>query len=82
MATYRINKLEGYECVLETTVYPEYTQVVFVTTMETPQNHAEVKKQFQMFLAPEDLHRLITALTMTQYDWHQHNTQGNTHERS
>lgn len=76
MATYRILKLEGYECVLETTTYPDYIHVVFSTTLQIPHNPPEARKQFEMFLEPSDLHRLINALTMSQYDWHQHNTQG------
>lgn len=71
--TYKISKSEGYECLLEAAYYPDYVHVTFSTFIEVPNVLLEPRKQFEMFLEPEELQSLLTALTITQYDWHQHN---------
>lgn len=73
---YTLSKIQGYECVLEATAFPDYIHAVFSTVVEVPDQKPEPRKQFEMFLPPGDLQRLITALQVTQYDWHQqHNTE-------
>lgn len=71
---YRIVKKSGYECILEVTPLDDYIHVTFSTSIEVPDRKPEPRRQFEMFMEPQELHRLITALTMAQYDWHQHNT--------
>lgn len=76
MQQYRIVKKPGYECVLKVENYHTYIHVTFWTqdVAHGPES-PKARKQFEMFMEPTELHRLITALQMSQYDWHQHNTQ-------
>lgn len=82
MTTYTITKIQGYKCLLEVEPYEDYLHVIFSSVLETPQQPPETRRQFEMFLESADLQRLITALTMTQYNWHQHNTTEKQYERS
>lgn len=75
MQQYKIFKNTGYECILQVENYTDYIHVVFLTRVEIPeQKLSETRKQFEMFMEPQELQQLITALQMSQYDWHQHNT--------